>query len=308
MNSDILFDAFSDIDEEYIKVSAVPKKNNYLSPLKTGIAAALILILFTPLCSSSHTVSNTDLPCNTPYTIQFIDGKLCLKFSDSAPPSDSSTELPREPAVNEHYSSCGIYIYVHFNSIYDLRNSFLTGNFDEEEIKYFEMVCNRSKGNPVIPNLSNLYSPTLPFGLSVTSVRWSGGEGYHYIYCSNRTSTTGTVKVITEEEYHTYFANEFDPETSNTYQHEVVKEKTIIRNATIVYHGDMYKEIFYSLYSLSGDKVYVNETYDNVNDDVPSSIFMLGSSNGAYFTVHITNCSVRPSVLWLASFGLIPIQ
>lgn len=307
MNSDILFDAFSDIDEEYIKVSAVPKKSNYLSPLKIGIAAALILILFAPLCSSSRTVSNADIPCNTPYTIQFIDGKLCLKFPNSAPSSDSSIELPREPAVNEHYNSCDIYICVHFNSIYDLRKSFQTGNFDKEEIIYFDMICNRSKGNPVIPNLSNLYSPTLPFGLSVTSVRWSGGEGYHYIYYSNRTSTTGTVKVITEEEYNTYFANEFDPETS-IYQYEVVKEKTIIRNATIVYHGDIYKEIIYSIYSLSGDKVYVNETYDNVNDDVPASIFMLGSSNGAYFTAHINHCSVRPSVLWLASFGLIPIQ
>lgn len=304
MNEDFLFDAFADIDDEYIQTKAIPCKNTRFLPLKIGLAAAILAVLLLPLGLSSRSKPELELPCDDPYTIQEIDGKYYLLFPNLP---EHPTQTPSRPEVDTENNQMEIEAYVQFDSIQELRHCFLTGEIDEDERICLDWIYSRYNYNPVIPNISNLYYPTLPLGLSATSVRWDGGEGYAYMLESKHNSVKGAVEIITEEEYNYRYSISFDPTSEIYNRSNVVKEKTIIRNATVYYHGDTYKEIVYTTINIFGNKMYVKETYDEIDDKVPSSIYMLGSNRGEYFRVSIRGLSIRPSILWLISFALIPV-
>lgn len=292
MKNEQLFEAIGHIDSQYIEESQppTPKKlfRKILWSVITGIIAIALILLFTlPLMGKDY---------NPYYYISVEDGKYYIVSRDDPKYGDLGL---------------GSWHGVYFDSIQEIHDDFVNCNFTEEELKHIQAMLEIIPGKVAIPDINHLCQPILPDNIQWTGgAVWSGTEMYSF-RTSQDTHKSFAFSVLSKEDY------ELRKDTLTNYTGtdilELVRvEKITDRNATVYYtkskrNGNESSFLFYMI-EVNGRKIFVEEHQNIGNDPLSNSLRMYICENGFYGVISIHYDNERPSVEYLSSFGLTPIE
>lgn len=256
-------------------------------------------------CGQSGQPSKEIYSENELYKMYKEDGKWYIEFLQPADGEDSNAPSNNNIAIT----------YPQFDSAIDLANMLKSGNIPDEYIR----VLRSGKSNNVleISDPNKICDLKMPNSLEYKYVSWHG-DAYHfeiekedfigYIDCYDVIQDQYTRKF---EEYQNF------PNENHTVTSDITVED---RNARIVYSYTSTCEQKNILYKITAGKseIYVRETYviqnlDDeltfiVSDTIPYTINVWGSDETHYWHGWFMGFKERPSVEWLSSFRLVPIE
>ena len=201
-----------------------------------------------------------------------------------------------------------------FSSVEEMRQKILAGEVSEKDLSSAYFHARFTDGITEIYDLSHLYEACTPDNTQIKHVTW-GGDKYSIAFEST-TFDTGYISICTEEMYNQEFSERyanFPNELQTVYSVRNIAE----RNAEETLYGNHTGEYKMLKYTLSDETrtLYVQETYclehwdeDWVSETVPHRIFLFGTEKGAMFYTSFSGLSERPSVDWLSSFGVTPLD
>lgn len=238
--------------------------------------------------------------CSTPsseearrYDIIQEDGAYYLLLHPPVPLRPNHTIDPRPEIV--------------FSSINELRWDILTQNFSEKEwtMLYYFARASLDRSEQKIPIFDHIYRPILPDSTNIDEISWYGKRYSVSIECEEASNVQFN-PFLTEQGYQEeldYYQNfntasnynitstSFDPERSATvYQYSV---------------GSMEQRLVYYSATNNGIEYHIAETYGSPESTVPADIRIYANDNGLCFSIYMSNLTLRPSVEWLTSFGIV---
>lgn len=285
-----------------------------IAALLSSCSVALPATSADSLATSTDSAAKSDL-----YTICNRDGKTYMEFSSDA----HSVTLPNGDG---YYSSQPIQ-GMQFASISEMRRRISTGDLPEEMIS---ALYAKAKDNALeICDINNLYDLALPENLTCESVAWYFNS---YSFPLALKTSAGTGKSIMATmwsdmnawSYNARFEDEFVnfvPDGASVLSDTVVED----RNARVVYYNNSpyaaFKNILYTITTSRGGTLHVREQYllenfaaytgdTKPSETVPYKLFLFGTEGDKNFYGYILHLedvmNERPSVEWLASFGVVP--
>ena len=242
------------------------------------------------------------------YKMYTEDGKWYIEFKRAADEEEGDTLSHNSIAIT----------YPKFESATDFANMLKRGNIPDE---YIEPLRYISKNNVLeICDPNKICDLKMPNSLVYEHISWYG-DMYHfsikkeefrgYVECYDFDQDQYNQKY---EEYRNF------PNENHTVTSDIAVED---RNARIVYSYTSTCEQKNILYKITAGKseIYVIEEYviqsldeeltdlfNIVSDTIPYSITILGSDGTNYWYGWFMGFEERPSVEWLSSFGLKPIE
>lgn len=289
------------------------------------IAACLALLIGTgialPMLPEHSSPNDTPTLTQTPaqlhedskvtYSITMKNGVHYINFSDgnTVNPTDSEQGMV----------SFGLY----FPSLGEMKDAFLNNRLSDRQIQTMKKGFPKDENGIIIPDMNELYEPTLPDDLTTClDITLNGSSYSFYLYhpsvdptsAEALDTTYGMFSVVSQEIFDRNYANEL------SFLEYTVGSQTKVedRDATVYKYYSRSGAFQLITYDLSvGDKVlhicekYTVDWYDSsflpdrpISYSIPYSIQIYGCENGQYFEVLLHNTSERPSVEWLSSFGL----
>ena len=192
-----------------------------------------------------------------------------------------------------------------FSSIEELKEAILTGDFTKEDLQSIVQYFPKDElGNILICNPNLLVNASLPDGVTLQKVTWSGlSYGFEFSY----KEAIGGITVCTEnqytemlEKYHTKF---YENERVTLVSDEIVAD----RNARVCHYSTSlgeFKNIHYT-YTCGDRTLMICECYrPTYSETAPSMIQFVGTQGSLYFFGSIFYLDSRPSFEWLQAFGL----
>lgn len=301
MNEDQLFDALGNIESKYIEDAKLPltrRRRSWAWKKLITVVVVLLLVILAVVTLPRYE--------NEHYYIIRKNGEFYLEF--------------KEPSDKDYMNMCGYIYHISFASIQEMYDDFTTCNFTETELEHMRaMEAELEQKHAMypeieeqlgVPNLNRLCEPVLPEDVSWDGrVTWYGTHNYSF----NLSQTTHfgiNFYATTEENFDQQIAMYTDIEITYPIK-DISVEQVEDRNAT-VYYIERYTGFneSYWIYDLSsGDKqMIVIETFPRTDYFTNHRLMVLINEGDYYGFVDIVCNDVRPSVEWLASFGLDPLN
>lgn len=301
MNENQLFDAFGYIDSKYIEDAKLPLARKRRVWAWKKLITVVVVLLLVIIATTTLTRYETEH-----YYITKNNGKFYLEF--------------KEPSDKEYMNTCGYIYHINFASLQELYDDFTTGNFTETELDHMrameaEREHMRAQHPEIderlgVPNLNRLCEPVLPEDISWDGrVTWYGSHKYLFSI-SQKSQFSINFYAITKEDFEQQIALYTDIEITS-YIKNVSVEQIEDRNAT-VYTIERYSGVneSYWIYDLSsGDKeMIVKESFPRTDYYTSHRLIVLINEDDCYGFIEIVCNDTRPSVEWLSSFGLVPLD
>lgn len=166
-----------------------------------------------------------------------------------------------------------------------------------------------------ICDLDNLYDVRLPDGVSVKNITMRGTNYTFNLNC--QIADYCGVTYCDESYYNKEFQEEY-LDFPNELQEVTWEETTEDRNATVIYYQNETGQYRCEKYTIPQDErsLYVIERYGMIrymddgetSDTIPRTVWIFGEENGVYYTVYVHHPTERPSVEWLKSIELVPLD
>lgn len=301
MKEEQLFDALGNIESIYIEDANLPlarKRRAWAWKKLITVVVVLLLVISAILALPRFE--------NEHYYIIKENGEFFLEF--------------KEPSDKDYFTICGNIYHINFASVQEMYDDFTTCNFTETELDHMRaMEAERKQQQTMypeieeklgIPNLNRLCEPVLPEDIS-----WDGGVtwygSHNYLFRLSQTTHFSINFYATSKEYFEQrMALYTDIEV--TYPIKDFSVEQIEERNAAVYYIELYSgfEDSYWVYDLSsGDKqMIVIENFPRTDYYTPHRLLVFISEGDCYGFVDIVCNDTRPSVEWLASFGLDPLD
>lgn len=252
-----------------------------------------------------------------PYQVINEDGQyyIVINQKESAPKNTNKTvyEGSEQP-------------YIVFESVDEMKNDILSGNYSEEEWGALIRLSKFSYFDGKIPicNLDTLCEPVFPTMYDSYTIRWTGVD-YSFKLLDADEKDVRVVVVLSKDEYDKKverWRNWQDYIDTGIYDEEIDLQIDSEQNAALYSYTYWYfntngygnalheaqKDYIY-LFEANGNVYYVFEHYaENTSANVPEYVQIYGKSNDMYFWIAIFDPLERPSREWISSFGLVPYQ
>ena len=245
----------------------------------------------------------------TEYEIYNKDGKWYIDVSAAI--VEEKTDLP---SVN---NTSTVETHLELDSARELKRMLTSGTIPDNFLK--AMSDYGAKRTIEICDPNAVGELKLPDGLTYSHVSW---YGTHYAFTIDM-SGTGYIFGVTQEQYTSEFEGEFlnFPNELHTVFGEETEEE---RNARVVHSVTKNCQMKHILYKITvGDnEIYIKEqyvvkwfagknpgkTFGTESEVVPSTIYIFGNNGNQYWYGYLLGFEERPSVEWLSSFRLTPIE
>lgn len=187
--------------------------------------------------------------------------------------------------------------------LYDINNV----NFEEWEWTQISRFDKDEQGRVLLCDLSKLYVPVFPTTYGKYVVYWSG-DYYSYLICNDDEVNFVILRPFPLDNFKRDEVG-IQSIVGNDYYAEVHSQEHIAdRDADVVQYtaktGVELMDCFYQIES-SGSTLHIRERYHiEESMTVPCEIDIWGTYQDTAFHVHIPSLTERPSVEWLAQFGL----
>ena len=250
-----------------------------------GEAAATTASQVESQAQSGDPTTPADTVRTEKYTIYWEDGKCYMRFrSVNGSDSGSAEEMER------------IY-YPEFSSVKEMKEALSKGDLSDREIEAL-MLYSSSKSNIVeICDVSKFYEACLPENTSISYVIF-GGTWYQFEL------SNGNIACVVKEDYLRELERYHTGGGLSDNNEIISVENVADRNAEVTKYVYMDKTVTIVRYEneLAKGSQNVMELYNDKDGLV--LINLAGECDGAYYVASILDISERPSLEWLASFGL----
>ncbi|MBQ7910014.1 MAG: hypothetical protein IJ363_04430 [Clostridia bacterium] len=249
------------------------------------------------------------------YTVTEIDGKHYISFVDG-------NEKPQEGSSGNAMIVKGIY----FNSIEEMKQKFLKGNFTTAEVKNLKFQLTLTDKGFEIPDMTQLYDVVLPDGWSVSYVTLTEtdiqiafrNEATYNEKIEDFSGESGYMILLTDEQYEKKYQKDIV-----SYIEEIEDNKIQDKTEYLGYPCSMYEDVNDDVrlrvvlmkLEREGSTFEIMLTYcvehpkkEYVSDTVPYSVCMYGSANDQKFRVYLSGFENGPNLELLASFGIKPLD
>lgn len=192
-----------------------------------------------------------------------------------------------------------------FHSISEMVCDITDGTFTEEELQIIGTFQKDNAGRIIVCNLDTLYEPVFPNSYDHYNIRWTG-ESLSYSVLNSDESKNVFLGLYSQEYWQKCIGN-LENFKDRISKDNVITQHERQRNATIyLYPGydEDRKDCIYS-FTNANETYFVHEVYDlAISSVIPKTITIYGISQGQCFYVSIIEPNERPSIEWLAQFGL----
>ena len=245
------------------------------------------------------------------YTVTEIDGKHYISFVDG-------NEKPQEGSSGNAMIVKGIY----FNSIEEMKQKFLKGNFTTAEVKNLKSQLTLTDKGFEIPDMTQLYDVVLPDGWSVSYVTLTEtdiqiafrNEATYNEKIEDFSGESGYMILLTDEQYEKKYQKDIV-----SYIEEIEDNKIQDKTEYLGYPCSMYEDVNDDVrlrvvlmkLEREGSTFEIMLTYcvehpkkEYVSDTVPYSVCMYGSANDQKFRVYLSGFENEPVKAFFDSFGI----
>lgn len=304
MKEDQFFEAFSQIDSQYIEDAKLhtvkPRVPIWLKILPLVLLLAAVLMHY----SSGYYVYQE----GDDYYIAFRGPRVAIEkylLDNGWYPKHSITHVVRS---------------VYMESGSTARSDIMSGNFSDVDMNNMRIYY-LLHGPIKVPDMDEFYDPIYP-ECNGFKLAWelSSALNSRYLFDFGDTATSVMMSSSTEaqmENFKHYFDNK---NISDNYGKLVATYTDETRNGTVYHFVEEYnweshtesQDWYFVTYEITVAErtLYVLEEYysNNPETNVPAYVKVQGVYNGIYFSLRINNPKDRPSVEWLSSFGLKEIE
>lgn len=318
MNNDEVFDLFGSIDTKYIKEASRPKiKRAVPLWIKATAVAAAIAIVASCLSGSDPFTQPEQVIYTEHYSVSNKNGNYTMNILNDA----VFEPQPNNNLGHDINSSHIFFSWVGFDSVSEMKNDILSGNFTEAE---FERIGRMKNGSDkiMLPNLSCLYEPTFPSSFTGYLVKWCE-DTYSFALISDdevpddiATSSMADIyknieskvyiDMCQETEYFSTLDQDFNTEGYDIIYNSERGITEYHHTAPNEYLSNNCKIIIYK-FSKGGKTMHLREFYTDENNDTPYSITFCGVDNGVFFSGLIKHKKYlidRPTIEWLSELGI----
>ncbi|MBO4957748.1 hypothetical protein [Butyricimonas sp.] len=266
----------------------------------------------TPAEGEGETASPQDGSYSTDlYTVTEIDGKHYMSFADG-------NEKPQEGSSGNAMIVKGIY----FNSIEEMKQKFLKGNFTTAEVKNLKSQLTLTDKGFEIPDMTQLYDVVLPDGWSVSYVTLTEtdiqisfrNEATYNEKIEDFSGESGYMILLTDEQYEKKYQKDIA-----SYIEKIEGSKIQDRTEYLGYPCSMYEDVNDDVklrvvlmkMEREGSTCEIMLTYciehpkkEYVSDTVPYSAYIYGSTNEQKFRVYLSGFENEPDKAFFDSFDI----
>lgn len=203
---------------------------------------------------------------------------------------------------------------VRFGTMEEMVNDIRSGSFTEDELAQISRFEADPAGNIQVCNLNSLYTPQLPSNYSLYEIHWDG-QSYCFIIQNNNTADPFFLQ--DESDWQEQWEKELNWNTGVLRLEVTSTQNDPDRNGIVYFYPyasytsdgqsieyTSRKSCVYSLVR-NGNTYYVCEDYDSdAPDAIPNNVSIFGISQGQHFYIFIGKPMERPSLDWIAQFGL----
>lgn len=241
--------------------------------------------------NTNEIVSNPEQSEAPLYELITDNGKLILRFTKEGRHAMSGVEIQN-----------GSLLYPGFSSLPEMMAAIEDGNLSVQNLTALW----KESDHPDEIDLSRVFEPSLPDGLTVKNIQWTA-DGIQYYF------DLGMIGYITNPElYEACYADYESPVPDNEKIEILSDEQISDRNARqIVYKlPDSDRTVRILQYALETESsvIYVIENYYDEIDaeptDTPESVYFFGTGNGAQMHGRLSGLTQRPTAEWLCAFRL----
>ncbi|MBE6639430.1 MAG: hypothetical protein E7616_08300 [Ruminococcaceae bacterium] len=240
---------------------------------------------------------------NAGYEIEMIDGQYYLVFEDEK--------------YKNNVNASQVEPYLTFSSVAEMKDKVLNGKLTEEEIKTMSTFTKDSASKIRIPNLEKVYTPIVPENITCSASVWMNSVGYS-VELLSKDCYVSLFEVQSKERYEEKLKETKDKLHNNKLVTITKTEQTDDRDATVYWYTTSSGELKKIEYTIVTEKaeLFVTETYClrlnhdlmAVSDTIPQGVQIHGNLGDRYFYCSVYECTERPSVEWLSSFGLAEVK
>lgn len=230
-----------------------------------------------------------------PYEIVVDDGEYYLIMDSTI--KDANKEIGTGLTVSPSIS---------FDSIDEMKNDIITGNFTEQELEQLAQFDTDDTGRIRLFDLNELYAPICPFKIDSYRVTWDGNS---YCFCVDDPNTElHLCHSICSKSYFDEYVNDYSNFLTEHPAIDLVSQSTEPdRNAMVYVYGDnielQFKFVYYPL-TVDNQTLHIGEYYSLVESaDIPDYVNILGTNGDVYFNIQLYHLQERPSIEWLSELG-----
>lgn len=203
---------------------------------------------------------------------------------------------------------------VRFDSMEEMINDIRNGSFTKEELVKISRFEADAAGNIQVCNLDTLYAPQLPSNYILYGIDW---DGQNYCFIIQNGNTADPFFLQDESDWQERWEKELNWNTGVLRLDVTSTQNDPERNGTVYFYpyatytpdGQSIeyanrKSCVYT-FERNGNTFYICEDYDSdAPDAIPSNISIFGISQGQHFRIFLSKLEERPSIDWIAQFGL----
>ena len=254
------------------------------------------------------------------YIVEEIDGKYYLRFTEEI----ETLEVESDGIIDSN--NCVIITGIRFGTVEELKARVLTGDFSEDTLRRMKGLMDMYGYE--VPNIPNLYEPIIPEGWSSPDgVDWYGRSFYVDLRNDERIYVGSRIEQYIGE--NGYYKMYDDKSYEKDYEDAITdnRDRGTLREDMTEYDGvpcEVY-EYATSVASLrviilklerDGDVKEIAMTYcldhtkdpDMIDPDHPRTIEIFGEKDGIKYSVYLSSMKTVPSIDFLSSFGIKPVE
>ena len=231
------------------------------------------------------------------YTVSQVNGQYYLNFKDGYKASAEDIKGCEQANIT-------------FDSLADMKSKLQNGNLSGSDQIIMQAAFPKDENGILMCDLTKLYEPVLPDGVSYSRVSWSGGTEISFAF------NGGTFLWGNESTYNARLQSEYvnAPSTTNytvTSDQEGTYDGHPCRWIELTRTNGLSFRVACIEITVDGRSVYavLNFSADDDTDtasNVPFTGTVMTEINGQYIIITIANPTTAPTVEWLSSFGITP--
>lgn len=231
------------------------------------------------------------------YTVSQVSGQYYLNFKDGYKASAEDIKGCEQANIT-------------FDSLADMKSKLQNGNLSTSEQIIMQAAFPKDENGILMCDLTKLYEPILPDGVSYSKVSWSGGTAISFAFSG------GTFLWAEESTYNARLQREYvhAPNTTNytiTSDQEGTYDGHPCRWIELTRTNGLSFRIACIEITVDGRAVYAVLNFSAADDtgtapEAPFTGTIMTELNGQYIIITIANPTTAPTVEWLSSFGITP--
>lgn len=198
---------------------------------------------------------------------------------------------------------------VYFDSVPEMMNRIKRADFSELEVSIVAAMPKDEENRIILFDTSHVYSPVYPQEFDRYVVYWYGKYYRFRLYYSNSEEYANLrLYRIDESNSDGYSIDDFldtDRMTILSRSHTEDRDAEIVQYINNINNsGEECKKIFYTIQANDGIAYVLETYYFSESESVPKEVDIYGQYSGQPYQVHLFDLEERPSIEWLAQFGL----